>query len=468
MKKLILKIIKENIGEEDLDWIREVEPGNYFEDWWVSQQDLGVSRDLALKRLEYPYARDFLSLTRKAKTFLNTIKDDADDLLEQIEDLNRAVSVKSSKVWLENVASILDQMKDYSFDYSGSGSEVYHGLSSVEEFLDFFGGFGEKYNLTLKETLDFIENYFEEKVTGNIDETKTKKKTLKEDEDSLNWIKQSNEADAEFIKNKLKHLSIDGASDKNLDAVTNILQQLNISEGQMEILGTVLSRVGTEITDSAYDSGLNAGWEEGHREGYNEGQWSTEGQYDEGYDEGYADAERECESKYDDGYDDGKEEGYKEGYTDGKEEVYHIAFEEGRKYQSKYEEEEYEKRQDPFTRELEDSEYDEYMEDSLGWMRNTSEHGFSVKDWLNKPFYEKKHNGNKVQKIIKQTGHHYIDGNGNKRDTLKICDYSKGERNLDDPKSVTPVILRNCSVFGEEYLQKTFNELISNGTWVLR
>jgi hypothetical protein len=183
------------------------------------------------------------------------------------------------------------------------------------------------------------------------------KKILKEEED-FDWISKPQKANENQITSALTPLLDDGVNRDTLKSLVNLVNDFEITEGQLEIFGTLINNIAFGVREYTFDRGVQAGWESGREDGYDDG-WS-EGHRD-GMNEGYEDCQNEVEEARYDGYEEGKEDGfekgYRRGYREASEEVYNKAFEEGRQYQSDLEAEEYERRQDPFTRFDDEDEY---------------------------------------------------------------------------------------------------------------
>jgi hypothetical protein len=168
------------------------------------------------------------------------------------------------------------------------------------------------------------------------------KKILKEEED-FDWISKPQKANENQITSALTPLLDDGVNRDTLKSLVNLVNDFEITEGQLEIFGTLINNIAFGVREYTFDRGVQAGWESGREDGY-----------DDGWSEGHRDGMNEG---YEEGKEDGVEKGYIRGYREASEEVYNKAFEEGRQYQSDLEAEEYERRQDPFTRFDDEDEY---------------------------------------------------------------------------------------------------------------
>ena len=166
MKNLIKKILKEDFNPEDFDWIKEIDPMDTFKEWIESTSLMKKSGSYGVKS-----DRQWLHHIVRTKDWIEEITDETHQLLEYVENLN-------SSVGLEHTRDMLGAIQDYIGDKDGNTNGWYVDSFRDEEdllwtFLKYFGPYGEKYNLTLKELFDLSHEYFEKQVHGDIENPKT-------------------------------------------------------------------------------------------------------------------------------------------------------------------------------------------------------------------------------------------------------------------------------------------------------
>jgi hypothetical protein len=160
MKDLIKKILKEDFNPEDFDWIKEIDPTDPFKEW-IESTSL-VRKDGVGAKTE----RQWLDYIERTRTGVEDLTDETHTLLEYVENLN-------SSAGLEHTEDMLDAIKDYMGTQDGDVDGYYVDVCrdsqrSLQTFLKYFGVYGKKYNLTLKELLDISHQYFEKKVDDDI------------------------------------------------------------------------------------------------------------------------------------------------------------------------------------------------------------------------------------------------------------------------------------------------------------
>ena len=165
MRNLIKNILKEDFNPEDFDWIREIEPINTFKEW-VESTPL-VRKDGVGAKTE----RQWLDYISRTKEFIEEFTDETHNLLEYVENLNSSAGLEHTKDMLE---VIHDYMGDENGNLYGYYVNVYQGGEKLLwTFLKYFGPYGEKYDLTLKQLLDLTELYFEKQIHGDVEESLT-------------------------------------------------------------------------------------------------------------------------------------------------------------------------------------------------------------------------------------------------------------------------------------------------------
>ena len=165
MKNLIRKILKEDFNPEDFDWIKEVDPMDTFKEW-IESTSL-VKRD----GVGAKYDKQWLYYIERIRDWVEELTDETHQLLEYIENLN-------SSAGLQHTKDMLGAIQDYIGDKDGNTNGWYVDTFRDEQhllwnFLKYFGPYGEKYNLTLKELLDLSHKYFEKQVHGDLEESES-------------------------------------------------------------------------------------------------------------------------------------------------------------------------------------------------------------------------------------------------------------------------------------------------------
>ena len=158
MKNLIRKILKEELSDDDLNWIQEIDPIDTFKEWAESQSTRHGFKDLT--------DRHWLHLTEDTKAFMQEFTNDTHYLLEYVENLN-------SSAGLQHTFDMLVEIQNMLGDEDGQSDNYYidhfqHYSKKLWRFLKAFKGYGEKYNLTLEELLNLTHKYFEDRVDDNI------------------------------------------------------------------------------------------------------------------------------------------------------------------------------------------------------------------------------------------------------------------------------------------------------------
>ena len=165
MKDLIKKILKEDFNPEDFDWIKEIDPMDTFKEWiestsLVKRDGVGAKSD-----------RQWLNYIVRTKDWLEELTDETHQLLEYVENLNSSAGLGHTK-------DMLRAIQEYIGSEDGNTNGWYVDTYRDEEnrlwtFLKYFGTYGEKYNLTLKELLDLSHKYFEKQVHGDFEESES-------------------------------------------------------------------------------------------------------------------------------------------------------------------------------------------------------------------------------------------------------------------------------------------------------
>ena len=151
METIIKKILKEELSDEELNWVSEVDPVDYFGEWVQQNSPHKLRMPRELEKIE------------NAEVALAMLQSDTEELLGLIIDLN-------GKRGMKVIESKMEDLKDMLFyDYQGKRREGWfiedsrNMLEDIEYIIKEYGPFGEKYNLTLQELLDVSKKYFERK-----------------------------------------------------------------------------------------------------------------------------------------------------------------------------------------------------------------------------------------------------------------------------------------------------------------
>jgi len=165
MKDLIKKILKEDFNPEDFDWIKEIDPTDSFKEW-IESTSL-VQKDGVGAKTE----RQWLHYIVRIKDWVEELTDETHQLLEYVENLNSSAGLGHTK-------DMLRAIQEYIGSEDGNTNGWYVDTYRDEEyklwiFLKYFGKYGEKYNLTLKELLDLSHKYFEKQVHGDFEESES-------------------------------------------------------------------------------------------------------------------------------------------------------------------------------------------------------------------------------------------------------------------------------------------------------
>ena len=166
MKNLIRKILKEDFNPEDFNWIREIDPMNTFKEWIESTSLVKRDGNAGAKS-----DRQWLFYIERTKDWVEEFTDETHQLLEYVENLN-------SSAGLQHTKDMLTAIQEYMGDEDGNTNGWYVDIFRDEQhrlwtFLKYFGPYGEKYNLTLKELLDLSHRYFEKQVHGDLEESES-------------------------------------------------------------------------------------------------------------------------------------------------------------------------------------------------------------------------------------------------------------------------------------------------------
>ena len=157
MKNLIRKILKEELSDDDLNWIREIDPMDSFVEWAEekrSRYGFQDERDI-----------DWLELIENTKSFIEEFTDETQTLLEMVENLNSSAGLQHTSDMLVNIQEYLGDSEEQSDDFY---VDLYRTDSKkLWKFLKNFKSYGEKYNLNLEELLNLSHMYFEKQVYGD-------------------------------------------------------------------------------------------------------------------------------------------------------------------------------------------------------------------------------------------------------------------------------------------------------------
>ena len=166
MKNLIRKILKEDFNPEDFDWIKEIDPMDSFKEWVESTSLVRKDGNAGAKS-----EKQWLYYIVRTKDWIEEFTDETHQLLEYVENLN-------SSAGLQHTKDMLTAIQEYMGDEDGNTNGWYVDIFRDEQhrlwtFLKYFGPYGEKYNLTLKELLDLSHKYFEKQVHGDLEESES-------------------------------------------------------------------------------------------------------------------------------------------------------------------------------------------------------------------------------------------------------------------------------------------------------
>ena len=166
MKNLINKILKEELSDDDLNWIREIDPIDDFTKW-VEEQSL-------YSNFNNKKDGHWLVLIENTRTFIDELKDETNTLLEYVENIDSSAGLVHSGDMLDAVEEMLGNNNGSSVSYI---VELFRdGQIYLRTFLENFGSYGDKYDLTLEQLLNLSHKYFERQVYGD----KKNSETLKE------------------------------------------------------------------------------------------------------------------------------------------------------------------------------------------------------------------------------------------------------------------------------------------------
>ena len=158
MKNLIKKILKEELSDDDLNWIREIDPIDNFTKW-VEEQSL-------YSNFNNKKDGHWLVLIENTRTFIEELKDETNTLLEYVENID-------SSAGLAHNGDMLDAVEEMLGDKDGNSDSYYvelfrDGQIYLRTFLKYFGPYGEKYNIPLEHLLNLSHKYFDDKVDDSI------------------------------------------------------------------------------------------------------------------------------------------------------------------------------------------------------------------------------------------------------------------------------------------------------------
>tara|TARA_R110000803_G_scaffold201681_1_gene266527 strand:- start:764 stop:1240 length:477 start_codon:yes stop_codon:yes gene_type:complete len=155
MKNLINKILKEELDDDDLNWIREVDPIDNFTKW---VEEHSLYSNFNNKKDGY-----WLVLIENTRTFIDELKDETNTLLEYVENIDSSAGLVHSGDMLDAVEEMLGN------NDGGYIVDLFRdGQTYLRTFLENFGSYGEKYNITLEHLLNLSHKYFDDKVDDNI------------------------------------------------------------------------------------------------------------------------------------------------------------------------------------------------------------------------------------------------------------------------------------------------------------
>ena len=161
MKNLIKKILKEELSDDDLNWIREIDPIDTFKEWVESINLVKTDAKYGVKT-----DRQWLKYIETTKEFIEELKDETNTLLEYVENIDSSAGLVHSGDMLDAVEEMLGNNNGSSVSYI---VELFRdGQIYLRTFLENFGSYGEKHNIPLEHLLNLSHKYFDDKVDDNI------------------------------------------------------------------------------------------------------------------------------------------------------------------------------------------------------------------------------------------------------------------------------------------------------------
>ena len=118
MKNLIKKILKEELSDEELNWISEVDPLDYFDEWIRENSPHKLHMPRELEKIE------------NAEVALAMLQADTEELLGLIIDLNDKRDIKVIKSKMEDLK---DALTGYHVGGSGDGWFVVDSGQMLED-----------------------------------------------------------------------------------------------------------------------------------------------------------------------------------------------------------------------------------------------------------------------------------------------------------------------------------------------
>ena len=166
MKNLIKKILKEELSDDDLNWIREIDPIDTFKEWVESINLVKTDAKYGVKT-----DRQWLKYIETTKEFIEELKDETNTLLEYVENID-------SSAGLAHNGDMLDAVEEMLGDNDGNSDSYYvelfrDGQIYLRTFLKYFGPYGEKYNIPLEHLLNLSHKYFDDRVDDDIKKSET-------------------------------------------------------------------------------------------------------------------------------------------------------------------------------------------------------------------------------------------------------------------------------------------------------
>jgi len=161
MKNLIKKILKEELSDDELKWIREVDPiaefGRYIDE---QSSRYGFKDDSD---------RDWLRLIDNTKEFLEEFVDETNILQNYVESLKSSTMGYPVSKATDTLKAIEEMLGDEDGQSSWDYVEYFHDNQHyLWTFLNNFGHYANKQNLTLVEMLNLSHTYFDQKVDDDI------------------------------------------------------------------------------------------------------------------------------------------------------------------------------------------------------------------------------------------------------------------------------------------------------------
>jgi len=161
MKNLIKKILKEELSDDELNWIREVDP--------IAEFGRYVDEESSRYGFKDDSDRDWLRLIDNTKEFLEEFVDETNILQNYVESLKSSTMGYPTSKATDTLKAIEEMLGDEDGQSSWDYVEYFHDNQHyLWTFLNNFGHYANKHNLTLVEMLNLSHTYFDQKVDDDI------------------------------------------------------------------------------------------------------------------------------------------------------------------------------------------------------------------------------------------------------------------------------------------------------------